>query len=70
MATEKKNDLLNKVGQDLNIDVKALEDKADEILEKVVEKKKVGMFRGIQTRVMTAMMLTAVICVVLVTFVL
>lgn len=66
MATEKKNDLLNKVGQDLNIDVKALEDKADEILEKVVEKKKVGMFRGIQTRVMTAMMLTAIICVVLV----
>lgn len=66
MATEKKNDLLNKVGQNLNIDAKALEDKADEILEKVVEKKKVGMFRGIQTRVMTAMMLTAFICVSLV----
>lgn len=66
MAAEKKNDLLNKVGQNLNIDAKALEDKADEILEKVVEKKKVGMFRGIQTRVLTAMMLTAVVCVSLV----
>ena len=65
MAIEK-NDLLNKVGQNLNIDAKALEEKADEILEKVVEKKKVGMFRGIQTRVMTAMMLTAIICVVVV----
>lgn len=66
MATEKKNDLLNKVEQDFNIDVKALEDKADEFLEKVVEKKKVGMFRGIQTRVLTAMMLTAIVCVSLV----
>lgn len=66
MATEKKNDLLNRVEQNLNIDRAALENKAEELLEKVVEKKKVGMFRGIQTRVLTTMMLTAVICVVLV----
>lgn len=66
MATEKKNELLNRVEQNLNIDRAALENKAEELLEKVVEKKKVGMFRGIQTRVLTSMMLTAVICVVLV----
>lgn len=66
MATERKNDLLNKVEQNLNIDRAALENKAEELLEKVVEKKKVGMFRGIQTRVLTTMILTAVICVVLV----
>ncbi|MCM1192194.1 MAG: methyl-accepting chemotaxis protein [Butyrivibrio sp.] len=66
MAAEQKNDLLNRVGQNLNIDRAALEEKADELLEKVVEKKKVGMFRGIQTRVMTAMMLTALVCVTLV----
>lgn len=63
MAADRKNDLISRAGQNLNIDMKALEGKADEFLEKVVEKKKVGMFRGIQTRVLTAMMLTAVICV-------
>lgn len=59
MATEKKIDLL----ENLNIDRAALENKAGEILEKAVEKKKVGMFRGIQTRVMISMLLTAVISV-------
>ncbi|MCM1056024.1 MAG: methyl-accepting chemotaxis protein [Firmicutes bacterium] len=70
MAKEQKNELLSRVGsaveQNFNIDRAALEEKADELLEKVVEKKKVGMFRGIQTRVMTAMMLTAIVCVALV----
>lgn len=66
MATEKKKEMLSRVEQNLNIDRAALENKAEELLEKVVEKKKVGMFRGIQTRVLTTMMLTAVICVVLV----
>lgn len=59
MATEKKGDLLG----NLNIDRAALERKAEEILERAVEKKKVGMFRGIQTRVMIAMLVTTVISV-------
>lgn len=63
MATEKKNDLLSNVGQRLNIDKEALENKAEQLLEKAVEKKKVGMFRGIQTRVMIAMMVTMILSV-------
>lgn len=58
---EKKQEILNKVEQNFNIDRKALEDKAEQLLEKAVEKKKVGMFRGIQTRVMIAMILTMLV---------
>ncbi len=58
---EKKQEILNKVEQNFNIDRKALEDKAEQLLEKAVEKKKVGMFRGIQTRVMIAMVLTMLV---------
>ena len=63
MATEKRNDLLSNVEQKLNIDRAALENKAEQMLEKAVEKRKVGMFRGIQTRVMIAMLVTVVLSV-------
>ncbi len=63
MAAEMKNDLVSRVGQNLNIDKEALEDKAEQLLEKAVEKKKVGMFKGIQTRVLTAMIITMLVSV-------
>lgn len=63
MAIETRKDLLSNVEQKLNIDREALENKAEQLLEKAVEKKKVGMFRGIQTRVMIAMLVTAVLSV-------
>lgn len=63
MATEKRNDLLSNVEQKLNIDREALGNKAEQLLEKAVEKRKVGMFRGIQTRVMIAMLVTMVLSV-------
>lgn len=59
MAAETKKDLLG----NLNIDRAALESRAGELLEKAVEKKKVGMFRGIQTRVMIAMLVAAFVSV-------
>lgn len=39
------------------------ENKAEEILEKVVEKKKVGMFRGIQTRIMILVLVATAISI-------
>lgn len=45
----------------LTIDKEALEEKAEELLEKAVEKKKVGMFRGIQTRIMIALVVTMLV---------
>ena len=63
MATEKRNDLLSNVEQKLNIDREALGNKAEQLLEKAVEKRKVGMFRGIQTRVMIAMLVTMALSV-------
>lgn len=59
MAEDKNNDILSR----MNIDREALENKAEQMLERVAEKKKVGMFRGIQTRVMIAMLITAVLSV-------
>lgn len=47
--------------QKLTIDKEALEEKAEELLEKAVEKKKVGMFRGIQTRIMIALVVTMIV---------
>lgn len=61
MGNDKNGDFINKVEQSLNIDREALENKAEQLLEKAVEKKKVGMFRGIQARVMTAMILTMIV---------
>lgn len=57
MAVEKRSDLVDR----MNADRKALEGKAEQVLEKIVEKKKVGMFRGIQTRVLTAMLVTMLV---------
>ena len=62
MGDEKK-DLLSNVEQKLNIDREVLENKTEQILEKAVVKKKVGMFRGIQSRVMIAMLVTALVSV-------
>lgn len=61
MGNGKNEDFINRVEQRLNIDKEALEDKAEQLLEKAVEKKKIGMFRGIQARVMTAMILTMIL---------
>lgn len=44
--------------QKLNIDKEAIEEKAEALLEKAVEKKKIGMFRGIQSRIMIALVIT------------
>lgn len=46
----------------LNIDKEALEEKAEALLEKAVEKKKVGMFRGIQSRIMIVLIITMLVC--------
>ena len=61
MSIDKNGDLINMVEQNLNIDREALENKAEELLVKAVEKKKVGMFRGIQARVMSAMIVTMIV---------
>lgn len=63
MADDKKNDLLSNVEQKLNIDREVLENKTEQLLEKAVEKKKVGMFRGIQSRVMIAMLVAVILSV-------
>lgn len=47
--------------QKVNIDREAIEEKAEALLEKAVEKKKVGMFRGIQSRIMIALVVTMLI---------
>ncbi len=59
---------LEQVGQDLNIDKQALEEKAEQLIEKAVEKKKVGMFRGIQSRIMSLLIASVVFCAILLTY--
>lgn len=59
----KSDNLVSKVEKNLNIDRKAIEEKAEQALEKAVEKKKVGMFRGIQSRIMMALVLTMAVCI-------
>lgn len=54
--------------QKLAIDKEALEEKTEELLEKVAEKKKVGMFRGIQSRVMIALVVTMLVSAGFITF--
>lgn len=51
-----------KFEKSLNIDKEALEEKAEALLEKAVEKKKVGMFRGIQSRIMIVLIITMLVC--------
>jgi len=63
MNKEKRDNLVSKVEKNLNVDRAALEEKAGVLLEKAVEKKKVGMFRGIQTRIMTALIAAVVVSV-------
>ncbi len=58
MSVKKQNELVNRVEKELNIDRKALEEKAEQMLEKAVEKKKVGMFKGIRTRILIALFMT------------
>lgn len=48
----KKSELVQRAENGLRLDGKKLENKAEDVLERVVEKKKVGMFRGIQARIM------------------
>lgn len=62
MDMKKSENLVSKAEKNLNIDKKALEQKAEQLLEKTVEKKKVGMFRGIQSRIMTALIITMLLC--------
>ncbi len=69
MSVDKKGDFISKVEQNLNIDRAALEDKAERLVENTMAKKKVGMFRGIQTRVMIAMLVTMFVSAGLVTWI-
>ncbi len=69
MSVDKKGDFISKVEQNLNIDRGALEDKAERFVENTMAKKKVGMFRGIQTRVMIAMLVTMFVSAGLVTWI-
>lgn len=59
----KSDNLVSKVEKNLNIDKEAIGEKAEQLLEKAVEKKKVGMFRGIQSRIMMALVLTMAVCI-------
>lgn len=58
MSGEKRNAFVNRVERELNTSKAVLENKAEEMLEKAVEKKKVGMFRGIRTRILIALFVT------------
>lgn len=60
-----KKEVIKKVESSLNIDGKKLEAKAEEVLEKVVEKKKVGMFRGIQTRILMLVFASVIFSVIM-----
>lgn len=60
---EKSGNFVSKVEKNLNIDRVAIEEKAEQLLEKAVEKKKVGMFRGIQSRIMMALVVTMAVCI-------
>ncbi len=48
------------IGKEFNIDREAMEDRAEQVLSKVAETGKVGMFKGIQTRIMS-LVITAVV---------
>lgn len=59
-AIERKMDILEK---ELHIDRQVIEDKAEEIMTKMAESGKVGMFRGIQTRIMSLVICAVMIAV-------
>jgi len=69
MRVDKEGDFISKVEKNLNIDKAALEDKAERLVENTMAKKKVGMFRGIQTRVMIAMLVTMIVSAGFVTWI-
>lgn len=67
MSTETRGKMRQEVEKNLKIDGKELEEKAGQLLEKAAEKKKVGMLRGIQSRIMILLILATVISVSLIT---
>lgn len=71
MGEDKKENLrqkIDQVEQELNINRQAIEEKAEQIIEKAVEKKKVGMFRGIQSRIVTLIVCAVVFSAVILTY--
>ncbi|MGN0484042.1 MAG: methyl-accepting chemotaxis protein [Lachnospiraceae bacterium] len=63
MSGDTKRELVQKAENYKNLSREELENKAEDILEKVVEKKKVGMFRGIQTRIMSLVLIATAISI-------
>ena len=71
MEGDRKEGIRQKLGQmeqELNISKQALEEKAEQVLEKAVEKKKVGMFRGIQSRIVTLIVCAVVFSAAVLTY--
>lgn len=71
MDEDKKESIRQKIGQveqELNINRQAIEEKAEQVIEKAVEKKKVGMFRGIQSRIVTLIVCAVVFSAVILTY--
>lgn len=71
MDEEKRKDIKQQIGQmeqELNKKKQIIEEKAEEVLEKAVEKKKVGMFRGIQSRIVTLIICAVVFSAVILTY--
>lgn len=71
MDEEKREGIRQKIGQmeqELNMGRQAIEEKAEKVLEKAVEKKKVGMFRGIQSRIVTLIACAVVFSAVVLTY--
>lgn len=67
MGTEAKNRLKQEIEKNLKADGKELEEKAGQLLEKAAEKKKVGMMRGIQSRIMLLLIFATAFSVTLIT---
>ncbi len=63
MSRETTRERVQKTENSHKMNREELENKAEEILEKVVEKKKVGMFRGIQTRIMILVLVATAISI-------
>lgn len=63
MSRETTQERVQKTEYSHKMNHEELENKAEEILEKVVEKKKIGMFRGIQTRIMILVLVATAISI-------
>lgn len=63
MSGDTKGELVQKADGYRNLSREEFENKAEDILERVVEKKKVGMFRGIQTRIMSLVLVATIVAV-------